>query len=74
MCVTWLQDAHESFTDWFEHCHNARPTLPDIVQGATFSERVAYEHKQRQYEQELDRWQHSLDLQTQVSAWLTLVQ
>jgi len=67
LCINAYLDAHESFTDWFQHCHNARPTLPNIALGATFSERVAYEHQQRQYEQELDRWQHSLDLQTQVT-------
>jgi len=70
VCVMWLQDAQESFSDWFEHWHNARPTPPDAQLGTTFSERVAYEHRQQQYEQELDRWQHSLDLQTKVTAQL----
>jgi len=67
ICCACMQDAHESFTDWFEHCHSARPTLPNIALRATFSECIAYEHKQRQFEQELDRWQHSLDLQTKVT-------
>lgn len=62
-----FQDAHDSFNDWFKHFHHARPHKPDVAQGANFTERVAYEHKLKDYEQELDRWQHSLNLQSKVS-------
>ena len=61
-----LQDAHDSFSDWFAHCHHAKPAKPDATYSSTFTERVAHEHQMRQYEVELERWQHSLDIQTKV--------
>lgn len=67
LCIQAYLDAHESFTDWFTLHHNARPKAPEIALGANFSERVAYEHRQRQYEVEVERWQHSLDLQTKTT-------
>ena len=67
MYSTRLQDAHDSFNDWFEHYHNSKPVEPTNPAGANFTERVAFEHKQKQYEAELERWKHTLLLQTRVS-------
>ena len=62
----WFQDAHDSFNDWFKHYHNSKPVQPEVPLGNNFTEKVAYEHKMREFEQELERWQHSLDLQSKV--------
>ncbi len=70
-CFIFGQDAQDSFNDWFEHYHNSKPTPPDIPQGSNFTERVAYEHKEKQYQADLDRWKHSLKLQTTVSDFIT---
>ena len=55
-----------SFNDWFDKCHNSKPTKPTIAMGATFTEKVAHEHRMKQYEQELERWHHTLAAQTKV--------
>ena len=61
-----VQDVDESFSDWFKHYHHAKPTSPTSTLGANFSERVAFEHLEQQYKQELARWKHLLEHQTQV--------
>lgn len=60
------QEAHDAFNDWFEHYHNAKPAKPEAPHKPSFTERVAFEHQQKQFEAELARWQHSLDLQSKV--------
>ncbi|KAK2163756.1 hypothetical protein LSH36_74g00028 [Paralvinella palmiformis] len=67
LCHQAYLDAHDSFCDWFEHYHNAKPTKPNIPKGASFTERVAFEHKERQYEMDLARWKHNLMMQTKVT-------
>lgn len=64
-----MQDAQESFTDWFEHFHNAKPTAPLKPKGseATFTERVAFDHRKKAYENDLERWKVSMNIQTKVS-------
>nr|XP_006815564.1 PREDICTED: nuclear pore complex protein Nup107-like [Saccoglossus kowalevskii] len=64
ICVKAYLDAHDAFNDWFEHYHNAAPSKPTIAPSATFQERVKHEHEVKQYEQEVDRWQYSLILQS----------
>ena len=43
-----------------------KPEKPSMTTGANFTERVAFEHQQKQYENELDRWRHTLMVQTKV--------
>lgn len=65
LCVQAYLTAHDSFNDWFEHYHHARPTKPDQLTSNNFTDRVAHEHKEKQYQAELDRWQHTLQVQTE---------
>jgi len=67
-----IQDAQDSFSKWFEHFHHAKPNKPDTGIGGNFTERVAIEHKQREYEIELGNWQESLMHQTEVSKYSQL--
>lgn len=64
LCIQAYLDALDSFNDWFEHFHNSKPAKPSIPQGSNFAERVAFEHREKQYEAELERWQHALLMQT----------
>uniref|UniRef100_T1IIX7 Nuclear pore complex protein n=1 Tax=Strigamia maritima TaxID=126957 RepID=T1IIX7_STRMM len=66
LCFNAYLQAIDSFADWFGHFHHGRPEAPRLAQGASFTERVAYEHQHKQHVAELDRWQHALDLQTKV--------
>lgn len=56
----------ESFNDWFSLYHHNQPSKPTLIQGATFTEKVAHEHRMKKYQQEIDRWQSNLILQTKV--------
>ncbi|CAH1783976.1 unnamed protein product [Owenia fusiformis] len=67
LCTQAYLDAHDSFNDWFEHYHNSKPAVPDVPQGTNFSERIAYEHMEKEYHQELDRWRHTLMIQTKAT-------
>ncbi|XP_046684879.1 nuclear pore complex protein Nup107 isoform X2 [Homalodisca vitripennis] len=58
-------DAQEGFADWFEDYHHARPTEPPTPgPGATFTERVAHDHRLAAYHKELDRWRAAMEHQT----------
>ena len=62
----------ESFNDWFNHYHHGKPTQPAMPQGGSFTDKVAYEHLQKQFEQEEERWRHNLLVQTQVTYFCLL--
>lgn len=66
----YLQDAIESFNDWFELYHRGKPTPPESPEGGNFTERMAYDHHMKLYEAEFDHWRHGLELQTKVSSFL----
>lgn len=57
----------ESFSDWFTLYHNGKPAKPSSQGGTSFTDRVALEHRMKQYEVEVERWKHSLVRQTRVS-------
>ncbi|KAJ8317433.1 hypothetical protein KUTeg_005337 [Tegillarca granosa] len=61
------KDAMESFNDWFSLYHHNQPSKPTLLQGATFTEKVAHEHRMKKYQQEIDRWQSNLILQTKTT-------
>ena len=67
LCIGAYLDAHDSFNDWFQYYQNAKPQQPQMPAGANFTERVAHEHRQKQYEAEMDSWRHSLMLLTEVN-------
>lgn len=63
----FFQDAQDSFTDWFDHYHQKKPTAPKKPPpGSGFAQQVAYEQAEQQFKAEMDRWKHSLDLITKV--------
>ncbi|XP_070540867.1 nuclear pore complex protein Nup107-like [Ptychodera flava] len=64
LCHKAYLNANDVFNDWFEHYHNAAPPKPVAPPSATFQERVKYEHDLKQYEQEVERWQYSLSIQS----------
>ena len=61
------QDAMDSYNDWFSLYHHSKPSKPNSAEvGSSFTDRVALEHRLKQYEQETERWRRSLVRQTQV--------
>lgn len=44
-----LQEAHEAFTEWFSHSSSA-PQKPVPLPEAKFTEKVANEMKEKEYE------------------------
>jgi nuclear pore complex protein Nup107 len=46
----------EAFNDWFDHFHKGAPQRPLVAEGATFTERVAHEQREKQYRGEVERW------------------
>ncbi|XP_075228715.1 nuclear pore complex protein Nup107 [Lycorma delicatula] len=65
LCHKAYLDAQEGFSDWFHHYHNARPVVPVKPGGsATFTEKVAYDHRMVQYNGELERWKAAMAHQT----------
>lgn len=64
-CIRTFLDAQDSFTDWFDHYHQKRPTAPKKPPPSTgFTQQVAYEQAEQQYKAEMERWKHSLNLIT----------
>ena len=57
----------DSYNDWFSLYHHSKPTKPNSTDvGSSFTDRVALEHRLKQYELDMERWQHNLVRQTQV--------
>lgn len=67
LCIKAYLDAMDSFTDWIQHYHHGQPKRPDRPQGGSFTDKVAYEHRMKQYEQDRQRWRHNLIMQTQTT-------
>ncbi|XP_075065599.1 nuclear pore complex protein Nup107 [Mixophyes fleayi] len=49
LCIRAYLEAHEAFSEWFQHM-NSPPQKPALVENASFTEKVAYEHKEKKYE------------------------
>ncbi|CAL1282614.1 unnamed protein product [Larinioides sclopetarius] len=60
LCFKAYLEAMEAFDAWFHHSIHAKPKGPVAPSGehVTFKEKVAYEHEQQQYHQDLERWQN----------------
>lgn len=66
------QDGEQAFADWFQHYHQ-KPRQPEQTSaGQSFTDKVAGEHRMKQYEQELRRWENALSVTTQVSIYVVL--
>lgn len=57
----------EGYNDWIEFFYNKKPKQPTTVQGRNFTEKVASEHQEQLYQQDLVRWQQTLKDQTKVT-------
>ncbi|XP_076371514.1 nuclear pore complex protein Nup107 isoform X3 [Tachypleus tridentatus] len=66
ICFQAYLQAHDAFNDWFEHYHHGRPKEPKQPEKSDikFTEWVAYEHQQKQYEADFERWEQALMAQT----------
>ena len=68
MCYKAYLDAQEGFGEWFSHFHHGKPApLEDLPTYATFTEKVAYDHKKAQFNSELERWKCTMQHQTKVN-------
>lgn len=63
LCIRAYLEAHETFTEWFNHM-NAAPQKPALISQPSFTEQVAYEHKEKKYEMDYDIWKGHLDALT----------
>ncbi|KAL4231420.1 hypothetical protein ACF0H5_008997 [Mactra antiquata] len=67
LCMKAYLDAMDSFNDWIQHYHHGQPKQPEPPTGGTFTDRVAYEHRLKTYEQDHERWYQNLLMQTQTT-------
>ncbi|XP_070164902.1 LOW QUALITY PROTEIN: nuclear pore complex protein Nup107 [Polyergus mexicanus] len=65
LCYKTYLDAQEGFDEWFTHYHHGKPVPPEELSTyATFTEKVAYDHRKTQYNQELERWKSTMQHHT----------
>ncbi|XP_025930647.1 nuclear pore complex protein Nup107 isoform X3 [Apteryx rowi] len=63
LCIRAYLEAHETFNDWFKHMNSA-PQKPSLLPQASFTEKVAHEHKEKKYEMDYGIWKGLLDALT----------
>ncbi|XP_037551918.1 nuclear pore complex protein Nup107 [Nematolebias whitei] len=64
LCIRAYLEAHEAFTDWFSHSSSA-PQKPVPAPEAKFTERVANEMREKEYQAALTAWSCRLDVLTE---------
>ncbi|XP_062300101.1 nuclear pore complex protein Nup107 [Scomber scombrus] len=64
LCIRAYLEAHEAFTDWFSHSSSA-PQKPAPAPEAKFTERVANEMREKEYQTSLSSWSCRLDVLTE---------
>ncbi|XP_039891785.1 nuclear pore complex protein Nup107 [Simochromis diagramma] len=64
LCIRAYLEAHEAFTDWFRHSSSA-PQKPAPAPEAKFTERVANEMREKEYQASLSAWSCRLDALTE---------
>lgn len=68
LCYKAYLDAQESFNEWFTNFHHGKPApLGELSAYATFTEKVAYDHKKALYKSELERWKTAMQRHTAVN-------
>eukprot|EP00076_Gallus_gallus_P008609 XP_004937619.1 nuclear pore complex protein Nup107 isoform X1 [Gallus gallus] len=60
LCIRAYLEAHEIFNKWFQHMNSA-PQKPPLLPQASFTEKVAHEHKEKKYEVDYGIWKSFLD-------------
>ncbi|PIK35445.1 putative nuclear pore complex protein [Apostichopus japonicus] len=64
LCIKSYLDALDAFNDWFNHYHNKKPNGPVYQESASFHDRVRFEHEEREFEMELNKWDQTLSILT----------
>ncbi|CAB1421794.1 unnamed protein product [Pleuronectes platessa] len=64
LCIRAYLEAHEAFTDWFTHSSSA-PQKPAPVPEAKFTETVANEMREKEYQSSFSSWSCRLDVLTE---------
>ncbi|KAM6961709.1 nuclear pore complex protein Nup107 [Tautogolabrus adspersus] len=64
LCIRAYLEAHEAFTDWFSHSSSA-PQKPAPAPEAKFTERVANEMREKEYQASLSAWSCRRDVLTE---------
>uniref|UniRef100_A0A8C6TSC4 Nuclear pore complex protein n=1 Tax=Neogobius melanostomus TaxID=47308 RepID=A0A8C6TSC4_9GOBI len=64
LCIRAYLEAHEAFTDWFNHSSTA-PQKPAPAPEAKFTEKVANEMREKEYQVSLSAWSCRLDALTE---------
>ncbi|XP_053572800.1 nuclear pore complex protein Nup107 [Bombina bombina] len=63
LCIRAYLEANEAFNEWFKQINSA-PQKPALVGQASFTEKVAHEHKEKKYEMDFGIWKNHLDALT----------
>lgn len=63
LCIRAYLEAHEAFNDWFSHSNSA-PQKPDPAPQAKFTERVANEMREKEYQSDYSRWEAGVEALT----------
>ncbi|XP_061663984.1 nuclear pore complex protein Nup107 isoform X2 [Syngnathoides biaculeatus] len=64
LCIRAYLEAHEAFTDWFSHSSSA-PKKPTPAPEVKFTEQVANEMREKEYQAALSAWSARLDVLTE---------
>uniref|UniRef100_A0AAY4EKF6 Nuclear pore complex protein n=1 Tax=Denticeps clupeoides TaxID=299321 RepID=A0AAY4EKF6_9TELE len=64
LCIRAYLEAHEAFNDWFKHL-SSPPVKPTLAAQAKFTEKVAHEMREKEYQLDLENWQGRLDALTE---------
>uniref|UniRef100_A0AAQ6I8C9 Nuclear pore complex protein n=1 Tax=Anabas testudineus TaxID=64144 RepID=A0AAQ6I8C9_ANATE len=64
LCIRAYLEAHEAFTEWFSHSSSA-PQKPTLAPEVKFTERVANEMREKEYQASLSAWSCRLDVLTE---------
>ncbi|KAK1166769.1 nuclear pore complex protein Nup107-like [Acipenser oxyrinchus oxyrinchus] len=63
LCIRAYLEAHEAFNEWFKHM-NIPPQKPTLSSQAKFTETVAHEMKEKEYELDCRNWKGRLEALT----------
>ncbi|KAL0967258.1 hypothetical protein UPYG_G00249980 [Umbra pygmaea] len=64
LCIRAYLEAHNAFNEWFKHM-NSPPQKPSLPAQAKFTETVAFEMKEKEYQLEHDNWNSRLEALTE---------
>ncbi|XP_029016578.1 nuclear pore complex protein Nup107 isoform X2 [Betta splendens] len=64
LCIRAYLEAHEAFTEWFSHS-SSPPQKPTPAPEVKFTEKVANEMREKEYQASLSAWSSRLDVLTE---------